>query len=321
MLVALLAAGGMFATMFVYHGGPGIMRAALMIALGIALLSALTGGLGVRRIAVPLADLLAASRRVQAGDLTARVREQAFGPRLLRELQGAFNTMASHLEAGEELRRQLLADVSHELRTPLAVLQGGIEAMIDGVHPADEAHLATMLEETRVLSRLVEDLRTLTLAEAGTLALHREQTDLAILVTEVAEAFRLPAQASTARLELDIADDLPLLNVDPVRIHEVLENLLANALRYAPPGSVMRVQAQPQPGRGVEFSVTDEGPGIQAELLPHIFDRFVKSDRSPGSGLGLAIARGIVEAHGGHIEAHSDAAGTRIRFDLPPGGA
>ena len=314
-ILALLSASGLFGAVFAFHGPFMFLRALAIVALVVVLLGSLAGGLGMRRIAGPLAELVDASRRVEAGDFTARVRERVFGPRLLRELLGTFNTMASHLEADEEHRRQLLADVSHELRTPLAVLQGGIEAIIDGVHPADEAHLAVLLDETHLLARLVDDLRTVTLAEAGTLALHRESTDVGILVTEVAEAFQPQAQAASVRLVAEVADEVPLLDVDPVRIREVLENLLSNALRYAPAGTAICLDAR-LAGDRVAFLVADEGPGIAPELLPHIFDRFVKSDGSPGSGLGLAIARGIVEAHGGHIEAESDATGTRIRFEL-----
>lgn len=314
--VAALAATGFLGAAFGWHGPFVLVRAIVMITLVVVVISAIAGSIGVRRLAGPLSDLLGASRRVEAGDFSARVREDARGPQLLREVLGTFNTMASHLEADEVRRRQLLADVGHELRTPLAVLQGGIEAMIDGVHPADEAHLAVLLDETRVLSRLVDDLRTVTLAEAGTLALHREPTDVGILVTEVAEAFQPQARAASVTIAVEADEDLPLLDIDPVRIREVLENLLANALRYAPPASTVRLTATVEVDR-VAFAVTDEGPGIAPDLLPHIFDRFVKSDRSPGSGLGLAIARGIVEAHAGTIEATSTSSGTRIRFGLP----
>ena len=314
--VAALAATGFLGAAFGWHGPFVLVRAIVMITLVVVVISAIAGSIGVRRLAGPLSDLLGASRRVEAGDFSARVREDARGPQLLREVLGTFNTMASHLEADEVRRRQLLADVGHELRTPLAVLQGGIEAMIDGVHPADEAHLAVLLDETRVLSRLVDDLRTVTLAEAGTLALHREPTDVGIIVTEVAEAFQPQARAASVTIAVEADEDLPLLDIDPVRIREVLENLLANALRYAPPASTVRLTATVEVDR-VAFAVTDEGPGIAPDLLPHIFDRFVKSDRSPGSGLGLAIARGIVEAHAGTIEATSTSSGTRIRFGLP----
>lgn len=329
-LFAIVAAIGLVATAFTLHGHIFFVRPLIMLVLVVVVIAAIGGSLGVRRLSGPLTDLLEASRRVQGGDYTARVRERQMGPRLLREVLGTFNRMAEHLETDEQRRRQLLADVGHELRTPLAVMQGGIEAMIDGVHPRDEAHLAVLLDETRLLARLVDDLRTVTLAEAGTLALHREPTDLGILVTEVAEAFQPQARAASVDLVVDAAEDLPLADVDPVRVREVLENLLSNALRYAPAGTAVRLTAHLAPADGagapqrVAFEVADAGPGIAPELLPRIFERLVKSDRSPGSGLGLAIAKGLVEAHGGEIEATNaaeagaaGATGTRIRFTLP----
>ena len=215
------------------------------------------------------------------------------------------------------MRRRLLADVSHELRTPLAVIQGNAEAIVDGVYPADAEHLGTILEETRVLSRLIEDLRTLSLAEAGTLALHREPTDLAILAAEVGRSFEQLAGASGARIDVDVSDDLPLLDVDPIRLREVLANLVANALRYVGSGGTVRISGRSTADE-VELDVADDGPGISADLLPTVFDRFAKAPESRGSGLGLAIARAIVEAHGGRISADSrPGEGTRIRIVLP----
>ena len=316
-------------------GGPAL--AAFLIFAGAAVVVLLVLLVrGARGIAVPLDDLTDAAGRLETGDYSARVPERRRAPRAMRQLSRAFNTMAARLETDERQRRELLAEISHELRTPLAVLQGELEAMVDGVHPLDEAHLASTLEETRVLGRLVEDLRTLALAEAGTLALHRESTDLGVLVEEVATAFH--AQAEAARVATRVTDDdaLPLLDVDPVRIREVLANLLANALRYAPAGSEVRLEASrrthPDPTLGwpedaagavVRVSVADAGPGIPPALQPRIFDRFVKDSESRGTGLGLAIARQLVEAHGGRIGVTSSfAAGTDIHFELPlPGNA
>ena len=216
--------------------------------------------------------------------------------------------MAARLEEDERQRRTLLADVSHELRTPLAVLQGELEAMIDGVHPTDEAHLAAAVEEIQMLTGLVEDLRTLALAEAGTLALHRETTDLPVLAQEV---------GAGVQLRVEMPDDLPLVELDPLRVRQVIGNLVANALRYAPAGSDVLIAGERGPDR-VTLSVVDHGPGIAPEVLPHLFDRFARSAESRGSGLGLAIARRLVEAHGGTIRAERPAeGGTAIRFDLP----
>ncbi len=225
--------------------------------------------------------------------------------------------MAARLEEDERQRRTLLADVSHELRTPLAVLQGELEAMIDGVHPIDEAHLAAAVEEIQMLTGLVEDLRTLALAEAGTLALHRETTDLPVLAQEVAASFEALAAGAGVQLRVEMPDDLPLVELDPLRVRQVIGNLVANALRYAPAGSDVLIAGERGPDR-VTLSVVDHGPGIAPEVLPHLFDRFAKSAESRGSGLGLAIARRLVEAHGGTIRAERPAeGGTAIRFDLP----
>jgi signal transduction histidine kinase len=227
--------------------------------------------------------------------------------------------MAQRLATDERQRRSLLADVSHELRTPLSVVQGNLEALLDGVHPADEAHLASILDETRVLSRLVDDLRTLALSETGSLPLHREPTDVAVLATEVAASFRAAAEAVGVTVDAGVDDDLPLLDVDPVRTREILSNLVANALRYTPRGGAVTLRAALEPGRDrVRISVHDTGSGIAPDVLPHVFDRFWKSAESRGSGLGLAIAKNLVEAHGGQIGAESEAGiGTTIWFLLP----
>lgn len=218
--------------------------------------------------------------------------------------------------------RTLLADVSHELRTPLAVLRGDLEAMLDGIHPTDHAHIEAAAEEIGLLTQLVEDLRTLALAEAETLPLHIEPTDVAILAQDSAAAFDAMAEEAGVKLEVDVADDLPLVDLDPLRIRQVLVNLIANALHYAPAGSAIRLTGKREGGT-VIVSVADEGKGIAPELRPHLFERFAKSDDSRGSGLGLVIARRVVEAHGGTIRAElgtepADApSGTVIRFEIP----
>ena len=270
-----------------------------------------------RGVGPPLDALVDAAGKVEQGDYTARVPEITRGPRELRDLVRAFNTMTARLEVDETQRRRLLADVSHELRTPLAVIQGNAEAIIDGVYPADAEHLGTILDETRVLSRLIEDLRTLSLAEAGTLALHREPTDLSIVAAEVGRSFEQLATTAGANIELVVPDDLPLLDVDPIRIREVLANLVSNALRYVGPGGTVRITGRTSE-RAVVLDVADDGPGIPAELLPTVFDRFAKSPESRGTGLGLAIAKAIVEAHRGRISAgRSIAHANTIRIELP----
>ncbi|MCI0344473.1 MAG: ATP-binding protein [Chloroflexi bacterium] len=299
-------------------GGGDALTIAVVLIVVIVLGGAFTGQ-GFRRIAVPLDALSEAAARVAAGDLAARVQEPTRGPRPLRELVRSFNTMAERLAIDEAQRRDLLADVSHELRTPLAVIQGNVEAMVDGVHPADVEHLNGVLEETRVLTRLVEDLRTVALAEAGTLPLHREPTDVDALITEAARSFRAQAERAGVSLELAIPDDLPLTDVDPVRIREVVSNLVSNALRHTPSGGSIRVRAASiRGGEALEVAVADTGSGIEPELLAHVFERFAKGAASRGSGLGLAIAMDLVQAHGGTIAAESTpGSGTTIRFELP----
>ena len=278
----------------------------------------------IRGSGTVLDALVEQAARVEAGDYAARVTTIGRVPPPVGALARGFNTMAARLEADEAQRRTLLADVTHELRTPLAVVQGSVEAILDGIHPADEPHLSAILEETHILDRLIEDLRTLALSESGALSLHREPTDLSILVTDVATSFAAAAATAGVDLETTIDDDLPLLEVDPVRIREVVGNLVANALRHTPAGGRIGVQVRiareaGKPRRDVvEVTVRDTGSGIDPELLPHVFDRFARGAGSTGSGLGLSIARGLVELHGGTIEASSPpGSGAEIRIRLP----
>ncbi len=286
------------------------------ILLGLAGLIALAMiGRAIRGAAAPVGDLIEASGRIEEGDFSTRVPES--GPREVRALARAFNEMSTRLEETEQDRRSALADVSHELRTPLTVIQGNLEALLDGVYPADAEHLQLLLDETRILERLIDDLRTLTLAEAGSLVLHREPTDLGALLTDVAASYRSQADQAGIALTVTVADDLSPLKIDPARIREVVANLLTNALRHTPRDGKVDLSAQLS-GDRVEVTVHDTGTGIPADQLDRIFDRFYRSPDSPGSGLGLPIARSLVEAHGGSIGATSELGmGTTIRVTLP----
>ena len=269
----------------------------------------------VRGAAAPVSDLIEAAARVESGDYSARVPER--GPREVRGLARGFNAMSERLEETDEARRRLLADVSHELRTPLTVMQGTLEGMIDGLYPVDEAHLAPVLEETRVLARLVEDLRTLSLSEAGSLRLHREPTNLAVLIRDVVAAHQPASDAAGVSLVVEGTEGLPTMEVDPARIRQIVGNLVANALRFTPADGRVTVTAS-RSIDGVRVSVLDSGSGMEAEALEHAFDRFYRSPGSPGSGLGLPIARNLVEAHDGRIEIDSaPGRGTEVRFILP----
>ncbi len=278
----------------------------------------------IRRAALPFGNLLDAAGRIADGDYAARVPEH--GPREVRSLAGAFNSMAERLEVNDQERRRLLADVTHELRTPITVIQGNLEGMLDGIYPADPDHLQSLLDETHMLSYIIDDLRTLSLTEAGALQLQLETGDMADLVEDTVEAFRPLAQRRSVTLRADLPPDLPEVEVDPARIREVLANLLSNALRYTPPGGEVQLRVEVGAGqptaRRVRVSVQDSGSGIAPADLPHIFDRFYKSADSRGSGLGLAIAKSLVTAHGGEIEAESQPGkGTTITFTIPVKGS
>jgi signal transduction histidine kinase len=267
-----------------------------------------------RRFAAPVADVMQAADRIAGGDYDARVDER--GPGDVRRVARAFNEMAERLGSNEERRRQLLADIGHELRTPLSVIQANLEAIVDGVYPPDAEHLGRLLDETAVMSRLLDDLRTLSTADARALKLHRQRTPPADLVAGAVESFSAQADDVGVRLIARVDTDLPELDVDPIRIGEVLSNLLSNAVRHSPSGAEVVISAARRDG-AVAFAVRDAGSGIPAEQLPHVFDRFSRSPGSPGVGLGLAIARSLVEAHGGEIRAESGPEGTTITFTLP----
>jgi signal transduction histidine kinase len=216
------------------------------------------------------------------------------------------------------LRRDLMADVAHELRTPLTVIQGKLEGLIDGVYPRDDGQLQQLLEETHVLSRLVEDLRTLALSESGALELQREPADLAGLARDVAAAFASDATGRNVTLRVDAPSDVAPIEIDPVRIREVISNLLANALRHTPAGGTVTLRVATAPGDAVSIEVRDTGSGMTPDELAHAFDRFYKGSRSHGSGLGLTIAKNLVAAHGGAIRASSEPGhGTAVAFTLP----
>jgi two-component system sensor histidine kinase BaeS len=294
----------------------GLVAAAAILGLALLAIGVAVVVRTVRRMAEPVGEVMDAAERVAAGEYEARVRER--GPREMRRLARSFNEMVARLGASERQRRDLLADVTHELGTPLSVIQGDLEAMVDQVYPADPQHLEPVLEESRVMARLLEDLRTLSTAEAGALRLHVEAVTAERLVEEATTAFRGRADAAEVRLETRIAEGVPPLEVDPARIGQVLGNLLANAVEHTPPGGSIVVTAERYSGDRVAFEVRDSGPGIPSDQLPRVFDRFQKSPRSRGAGLGLAIARSLVEAHGGTIEADSPpGGGTTMRFELP----
>ena len=193
-----------------------------------------------RRLVAPVTDIMQAATQVERGDYSVRVRER--GNRDTRALARAFNAMTAKLEFNGEQRKRLLADVTHELRTPLTVIQGKLEGVLDGVYPRDETHLRPILEETQLMSRLIDDLRTLSLAEAGALRLQREPTDLAALLEDSTTAFAGEAARKRVSVVTDVAGALPQLEIDAARIREVLSNLIVNALRHTPAAGVIRIE-------------------------------------------------------------------------------
>ena len=300
-----------------HPSGPGRFPAALIliVVVGVVVFS-------VRRLrpaARSVRGLVEGAAKIESGDYSRRVPEQ--GPRELRALARAFNSMSARLEADATRRRGALADVTHELRTPLAVIRAQTEAIADGVHPADAEHLAPILHATRHLEGLLEDLRTLALADAGALTMAEEAIDARGLIHEAVATMRAPAEAASVAIEEGAEADLPEFRGDPVRLLAVLNNLAANAIRHTPAGGRVRLSARPGAAGGVTIEVADSGEGIPPDLLPTVFERFVRGPGSTGTGLGLAIARDVVQAHGGTIAISSrPGAGTTVVIDIPAGG-
>ncbi len=293
---------------------PHIAFGIVLVIVGVLLVGFRLAGVAVG----PLAELADATERMADGEPGVRVEPR--GPRAARNLAVSFNTMAAGMDRARDERRALLADVTHELRTPLTVIAGSLEAMVDGVHPADEAHLAPVLAETQVMSRLLDDLRTLSLAEAGALAIHREPVDLGALAADVVALHRPAAEGAGIVLTATLPPGDPLVtSVDPVRVREILANLVANALRHTPRGGSVTVDVGETEDDAL-LTVTDTGEGIAADDLGRVFDRFHRRADSGGSGLGLAIVRDLATAHGGSVEARSDGMpglGASFRVRLP----
>lgn len=289
-----------------------VNRSILLAVLAAAAIALALGALLFVQLTAPIRRLTAAAHAIAAGDLSQRVTVRSGDE--LGELADAFNTMAANLAASEEQRRQMVADVAHELRTPLSVMQANLEAMQDGILPTDAEQLASLHEETLLLSRLVADLRLLSLAEAGQLKLELIECDLGELVGRAAERLRPAAEAKGVSLVIEVAPDLPHMRVDADRFTQMIGNLVDNALRHTPQGGqiVLAVGWDGEPGktRTPTVTVTDTGSGIAPDDLPQVFDRFYRGDKSRarasgGSGLGLAIVKQLMEAQHGKVWAES----------------
>jgi two-component system OmpR family sensor kinase/two-component system sensor histidine kinase BaeS len=295
------------------HGWPALL--AVIVPVVLVVFGAARAFWTMRRVASPLGAVMDAAQSVAEGDYATRVAEH--GPPPVRALARSFNTMTERLQHADRQRRDLMADLAHELRTPLSVLQGRIEGLIDGVYPLEPGQLEQLLDQTKILSRLIEDLRTLALSDAGVLTLQREPMEVTDLMKEVVESFEAEAARLSISLQLETPPDPVTVEADAVRIKEVLANLLANALSHTPAGGSVRL-ALSSAADTVAVSVADTGSGMSADDVARMFDRFYKGRNSRGAGLGLAIARNLVGAHGGHIMATSVLGkGTTVKFTLP----
>jgi signal transduction histidine kinase len=286
--------------------------------MGLSLVVGLAGGFAIGRVvSAPITALARAARQVGSGELDVRVPVK--GSYELQELAERFNRMAEALQQAETARNNLMADVSHELRTPLTVLEGNLRAALDHIQTLDEAGVANLYAQTRHLIRLVNELRELALAENGQLTLEKAPTDVSLLVNETVQALEPLAAEKEVQLLAEMSDMPPAI-LDPVRIRQVLFNLLSNALRHTPRGGVIRVLGANTPA-GMRLIVEDTGEGLEPEQLASVFNRFYRADKSRsretgGTGLGLAIVKAIVEAHGGTITASSEGKGQGSRFTI-----
>lgn len=274
------------------------------------------------RFGRPLEQLFKTINAVEAGDLSARVPEN--NSDMFNDLIKRFNKMVGELERAEQQRRNLTADIAHELRTPLHIIQGNLEGVIDGVYEPSHEHINATIDETRLLTRLVNDLQTLSLAESGQLPLHPTNFLLADLIQYLATSFTSQVASQGIELQTNIADPNQYITADHDRLDQVLSNLVSNALRHTPAGGKIFIETTmgSHPERSVRIIVKDTGQGIAPEDLPFIFDRFWRGDKSRSgrthSGLGLAITKQLIHAHNGTIDTQSEVGrGTTFIIELP----
>lgn len=284
-----------------------VTRSLLVGGLAASAVSLLLGLLLARSLLKPIHALNTATQSVAQGNFEDPVPVKSKDE--IGTLARSFNEMITRLKRARDQRRQMTADIAHELRTPLSLILGHTEAMSDGVLPPTPETLHIVYDEAQRLTRLVEDLRTLSLSETGELSLQRQPVSPAQIFNAIAEVYRSRAAQHEISLDVDIPADLPVILADPDRIGQVVRNLLENALRFTPARGQVRLSAS-RAADGIELHLQDSGPGIATDDLPHIFERFYRGDKARnrqdgGSGLGLAIARSLVELHGGKIWATS----------------
>ena len=272
-----------------------------------AFFALIIGSLLFRQIIAPIHAVTDAARKIASGNLGQRIPES--GGDEVGQMAQTFNQMADSLEYNRQLRQNMTADISHELRTPLSIIQGNLEAMMDGVLPASPKEIASLHDETLLLNRLVADLHLLSVAEAGQLNLDLIDTDLLTLLNQLVVSMRPTADALQINLIMDSPTSCPTLRLDADRTNQILQNLIANALRYTPADGIITIRVRPE-SQAVHVDVIDTGAGIAASDLPHIFDRFYRAEKSRsrtngGSGIGLAIVRQLMQAQGGEVAVKS----------------
>jgi signal transduction histidine kinase len=285
----------------------------------IAAVMGIAGGVLLSRsLAAPLQNLEKGAQAIAEKELSHRVPVK--GSREIQSLACSFNQMAAQLETAETLRQNLLSDVAHELRHPVHIINGNLQAILDGVYPLSTEEIARLVEQTNHLSAMINDLHELAQAEAQQLAMHKQATDIAQLVKDVTAVFTPAAAAKEVDLQVELLGAMPTLTVDASRMRQVLHNLLDNALKHTPENGRISVSVE-QREAVLQVRIQDSGEGITSEELPHVFDRFYRIDRSRSreqgsAGLGLAIVRAIVEAHGGAVTASSSGPGQGSLFTL-----
>jgi signal transduction histidine kinase len=289
-----------------------INQALWIAALGGMLIALVLGLIVARSLTRPIGELTHATQEMAQGKLAQQIPVRSKDE--LGELAKSFNRMSADLARANQARKQMTADIAHDLRNPLTVINGYLESLQDGKLKPTPERFAVMQAEVQHLQHLVEDLRTLSLADAGELKLHLEPTSIPELLARVAEAYCHQAEQNQIDLAVKTEPDLPEVNLDPTRVEQVLGNLVSNALRYTPPGGKIQLSAKQVSGR-LTVCVEDNGNGIPADILPHIFERSFRGDESrngDATGLGLAIAQSIVILQGGNIHAESDKTGSRF---------
>jgi signal transduction histidine kinase len=315
--------------------------AVILSAVTVGVMALILGSVFFFQITAPIRDLTTAAEAIAEGNLECRVRARTGDE--IGQLAAHFNLMAETLARSAMLRRQIAVDIAHEFRTPLSLIQGNLEAILDGFYDLSMDNITSVHEETLVLKRLVDDLHSLALAEAEQLRLDKQDVDVSELIIHTVGRFRSKSAERGVCLITELPSDLPKIRGDSQRLSQVLVNLLSNAFRFTTKGGKVVVAARPTSGndvpefdkeqdiagktekeaRFVHISVSDSGKGIPPEDLPYVFERFYRADRSRarssgGTGLGLAITRHIVEAHGGRIRADSCiGVGSTFSFILP----